>query len=129
MKPWHPRITTRFTLINSASSEKTYYGSYNAILSQIFTIDEGFMVHPQAYPLDTYSVEFLVELAFPRLKAIPVIGMKTKRILQHDPEDETENLAPSTNWNIDISTLEDRQALLEYFNDVKAMCDELPLES
>ncbi|KAK3809701.1 MAG: hypothetical protein JOS17DRAFT_764877 [Linnemannia elongata] len=49
------------------------------------------------------------------------------QILQHDPDDETENLAPATNWNIDISTLEGRQALLEYFNDVKAMCDELLL--
>jgi hypothetical protein len=61
-EPWNPRINRKFARIVPGSQEKEYYTPYDALLHEVFRIDEGYFVSPQVYPLRSpESVDFGVE--------------------------------------------------------------------
>ncbi|KFH61722.1 hypothetical protein MVEG_12438 [Podila verticillata NRRL 6337] len=61
-EPWNTRINRKFARIVAGSQEKEYYTPYDALLHEVFPINEGYFVSPQVYPLkDRKSVDFGVE--------------------------------------------------------------------
>jgi hypothetical protein len=67
VEPWNPRINRKFARIMPGSQEKEYYTPYDALLNEVFAINDGYFVSPQVYPLRRpdaidFGVEY--EIAF-----------------------------------------------------------------
>ena len=67
VEPWNPRINRRFARIVDGSQE--YYTPYDALLHDVFRIDEGYFVSPQVYPLEKVSEFREYEIGFENANA------------------------------------------------------------
>ncbi|KAJ3093307.1 hypothetical protein HDU96_002385 [Phlyctochytrium bullatum] len=99
--PWHPNVVARFRQASIVGTEKEYYPCYSALLSTIFRVEDGFIVCPVTYPLQTNeSVDFVLEYQVEMMgKPVLIVELKPHRSLDDDSARAAADVQIRTRFN------------------------------